>query len=68
MVGGRVLPAVAVLALLVCGCAPGGGIAGAPTPSATAPAMSETVIQSGLVVPWDVAVAADGRMFVTERP
>jgi len=30
--------------------------------------MSETVIQSGLVVPWDVAVAADGRMFVTERP
>ena len=67
-VGGRVLAAVAVLALLACGCAPGGGIAGAPTPSAAAPAMSETVIQSGLVVPWDVAVAADGRMFVTERP
>ncbi|TMG46639.1 MAG: PQQ-dependent sugar dehydrogenase [Chloroflexi bacterium] len=66
--GGRVLAAVAVLALLACGCAPGGGIAGAPTPSAAAPAISETVIQSGLVVPWDVAVADDGRMFVTERP
>ena len=30
--------------------------------------MTETVIQSGLIVPWEVAVAPDGRMFVTERP
>src|SRR5256886_11950989 len=67
-VGGRVLAAVAVLALLACGCAPGGGIAGAPTPSAAAPAISETVIQSGLVVPWDVAVAGDGPLFVDPPP
>jgi glucose/arabinose dehydrogenase len=53
---------------MACACAPGGGIAGAPSPSALVPTTSETVIQSGLVVPWDVAVAADGRMFVTERP
>ena len=26
------------------------------------------MIQSGLIVPWEVAVAPDGRMFVTERP
>jgi glucose/arabinose dehydrogenase len=30
--------------------------------------LTETVIQSGLVVPWEIAVAPDGRMFVTERP
>src|SRR2546425_362151 len=68
-VGGRVLAAAAVVALMACACAPGGGIAAAPpTPSAAAPVISDIVIQSGLVVPWDVAVAPDGRMFVTERP
>ena len=66
--GGRVIAAAAVLVLTACACAPGGGIVGAPSPSAAAPATSEAVIQSGLIVPWDVAVAADGRMFVTERP
>jgi glucose/arabinose dehydrogenase len=67
-VGGRVLAAAAVVVLMVCACAPGGGIAAAPTQSAAAPVMSDTVIQSGLIVPWDVAVAPDGRMLVTERP
>jgi glucose/arabinose dehydrogenase len=58
-----------VLASLAGACAPGGGIAApSPSPSISAPAITETVIQSGLIVPWEVAVAPDGRMFVTERP
>jgi glucose/arabinose dehydrogenase len=36
--------------------------------SPVAPAISETILQTGLVVPWDMAVAPDGRLFVTERP
>ncbi|MDP9274263.1 MAG: PQQ-dependent sugar dehydrogenase [Chloroflexota bacterium] len=67
--GGRDLAVGVVLASLAVGCAPGGGIAAPSTrPSASGPAITETVIQSGLVVPWEVAVAPDGRMFVTERP
>ena len=66
--GGRGLAALVVFAALLSSCASGGGIAAQPTPSEPAPGFTETVIQSGLVVPWDVAVAADGRMFVTERP
>src|SRR3989441_9343609 len=68
-VGGRSLAVGVVLASLASACAPGGGIAAPSTsPSAASPAISETVIQSGLIVPWEVAVAPDGRMFVTERP
>ncbi len=32
-----------------------------------APTLTDTVIQSGLSVPWDLAFAPDGRLFVTER-
>ena len=32
-----------------------------------APLLIDTVIQSGLSVPWDIAFASDGRMFMTER-
>src|SRR5207245_11763359 len=39
-----------------------------PSSQPAGPAFTETVIQSGLIVPWEVAVADDGRMFVTERP
>ena len=35
---------------------------------AAAPALDPTVIQDGLVNPWDVAFAPGGQMFVTERP
>ena len=66
-VGGRVLAAV-ILASLACACAPGGGIAAPSTTPRSDPVITETVIQSGLIVPWEVAVAPDGRMFVTERP
>src|SRR5688572_26891679 len=50
--------AVAVSALLVA----------APPVAAAAPAVRASVVQSGLVNPWDIAFAPDGRMFVTERP
>ena len=35
---------------------------------AAAPIPTATVVQSGLVIPWDLAFAPDGTMFVTERP
>jgi len=39
-----------------------------PTPPATdTPALTRTVILEGLSNPWDIAVAADGAMFFTER-
>lgn len=67
-VGGPALRgALAIVGLFAAACASGGGIVGAPSPS-TAPVLGESVIQSGLVVPWDVAVAPDGRLIVTERP
>jgi glucose/arabinose dehydrogenase/putative cell wall-binding protein len=42
----------------------------APSESAraAAPIPTATVVQSGLVIPWDLAFAPDGTMFVTERP
>ena len=36
--------------------------------TAAAPIPVATVVQGGLVIPWDVAFAPDGTMFVTERP
>lgn len=32
-----------------------------------APTLTETVVRDGLRIPWDLAFAPDGRMFVTER-
>lgn len=37
------------------------------TGKASAPTLSDTVVQSGLQIPWDLAFAPDGRMLVTER-
>ncbi|HUQ16177.1 MAG TPA: PQQ-dependent sugar dehydrogenase, partial [Candidatus Saccharimonadales bacterium] len=38
------------------------------TPDASfIPRLTDTVIQSGMSIPWDLAFAPDGRMFVTER-
>lgn len=40
-----------------------------PQPArAAAPSLTATTIASGLVIPWDIAFAPDGQMFVTERP
>ncbi len=38
-----------------------------PVDASRAPTLTDGVVQSGLNVPWDIAFAPDGRMFVTER-
>jgi glucose/arabinose dehydrogenase len=38
-----------------------------PAPPGSVPRLVATVVQSGLRIPWDLAFAPDGRMFVTER-
>src|SRR2546430_3755285 len=38
-----------------------------PLPAGTVPRLTATVVRSGLAIPWDLAFAPDGRMFVTER-
>jgi glucose/arabinose dehydrogenase len=38
-----------------------------PLPAGAVPRLVATVIRSGLQIPWDLAFAPDGRMFVTER-
>ncbi len=56
---------IALLAALLAGCG------GSPTPLPPAPStpgLALDTIAGGLQVPWDVAFAPDGRIFVTERP
>lgn len=38
------------------------------TAAAAAPTLHARVLQSGLVIPWDIGFAPGGAMFVTERP
>lgn len=70
-----------VFAVLAAACGPGAGPIAVPpstpgpsSPAATAasvardPVLADEIVQSGLEVPWDIAFAPDGRMFVTERP
>jgi glucose/arabinose dehydrogenase len=38
-----------------------------PAPALGAPTLVGQVVQDGLVIPWDVAFAPSGQMFVTER-
>jgi glucose/arabinose dehydrogenase len=38
-----------------------------PLPAGAVPRLVATVVRSGLLIPWDLAFAPDGRMFVTER-
>ena len=59
----RTLRPLAALALALA------GVTLAPSSvAADEPDVRASVVQSGLVNPWDVAFAPDGRMFVTERP
>lgn len=38
-----------------------------PTPVPKVPVLADAPVQTGLRLPWDLAFAPDGRMFVTER-
>ncbi|MGH2799944.1 MAG: PQQ-dependent sugar dehydrogenase, partial [Thermoleophilaceae bacterium] len=40
----------------------------APTPVPKVPTLADIPVQTGLALPWDLAFAPDGRLFVTERP
>ncbi|MEA2662942.1 MAG: aldose sugar dehydrogenase [Chloroflexota bacterium] len=63
----RAVGRAVVFGLLLASCASGRGSGGDVIHLAGAPALVETVIQSGLSVPWDIAFAPDGRLFMTER-
>jgi len=57
----RRLASALLAGVLVVGATPAATSAGTPVPAVT-------VIQEGLVIPWDVAFDPDGAMYVTERP
>ena len=70
----RAVIAITTLLAVACGDSPddpGGNPddpGSTPTPPATdTPALTRTVILEGLSSPWDIAFAADGAMFFTER-
>jgi glucose/arabinose dehydrogenase len=63
----RPLGRALLFGVLLAACTGGRASSGDVTRLAGAPALVDTVIQSGLSVPWDIAFAADGRMFMTER-
>lgn len=68
---GRAWPSLTLaLALGLAAC--GGDLQASRTPAATpvatpSQALDVTVVQEGLSIPWDIAFAPDGRMFVSER-
>ena len=63
----RGIACAALLGLFVAGCAGGSGGPSETLRLSGAPTLTDTVIQSNLSVPWDLAFAPDGRLFVTER-
>lgn len=67
MSGIRVLARVALVAVLLAACGGGRGGPGEILRIGGAPTLTDTVVQSNLSVPWDLAFAPDGRLFVTER-
>jgi glucose/arabinose dehydrogenase len=68
MVSGiRAFGRAVLFGVLLAACASSRGSTGDQAQPAGAPTLVDTVIQSGLSVPWDIAFAPDGRMFMTER-
>jgi glucose/arabinose dehydrogenase len=65
--GIRPLGLALLFGTLLAACSSGRAGSGDVMRLAGAPALVDTVIQSGLSVPWDIAFAPDGRMFMTER-
>jgi len=65
--GIRAVARVLCLSALLAGCAGGRGGPGETLRPGGAPTLIDSVVQSGLSVPWDLAFAPDGRLFVTER-
>ena len=65
--GIRGIAIAALLGVLLAGCASGRGGGSETLRLGGAPTLTDTVVQSNLSVPWDLAFAPDGRLFVTER-
>lgn len=65
--GIRGIARAALLGVFVAGCAGGRGGPSETLHLGGAPTLTDTVVQSNLSVPWDLAFAPDGRLFVTER-
>ena len=65
--GIRPLGRALLFVMLLAACSSGRASSGDVTRLAGAPTLVDTVIQSGLSVPWDIAFAPDGRLFMTER-
>lgn len=65
--GIRAVTRALLIVVFLAGCTSGSTGAAGPLRIEGAPMLVDSVIQSGLSVPWDIAFAPDGRMFVTER-
>jgi glucose/arabinose dehydrogenase len=62
--------AVALLLSAACGGSSAPVVDGLPSgnqPTGTAPVLTRTIVLQGLSEPWDIAFAADGSMFFTEK-
>ncbi|MBC7831435.1 MAG: PQQ-dependent sugar dehydrogenase [Hyphomicrobium sp.] len=59
-------PSLSAVAMLIAACG-GASAPGTNQPPGDTPVLTRTVVLQGLSSPWDIAVAADGAMFFTEK-